>query len=218
MTYETLLKAAQTRNLDIFGAFHPEDEDLAPSGTKTLLLLGPHEPGFWPHVSAQSEFSDGLPDPLDRWSKRVVSDWARALGATPVYPSDGPPYPPFIRWALRSERAWSSPVAMLVHDRAGLFVSYRAAITLPQRIALPERNAANPCETCDTKPCVTACPVSAITEIQYDVPTCKTFLDTTEGKDCRFNGCGVRRACPISTTYGRLAEQSAFHMDAFHPQ
>lgn len=218
MTYQELLKAAQARQLDIFGAFHPEGEDLAPVGAKTLLLLGPHEPGFWPNVSSQPEFSDGNPDPMDRWSKRVVGDWAKTLSATPVYPSDGPPYPPFIRWALRSKRAWSSPVAMLVHDRAGLFVSYRAAIALPQRITLLDGHSANPCETCDTKPCVTACPVSAITEDQYDVQACKTFLSTAEGKDCRFNGCGVRRACPISATYGRLAEQSAFHMDAFHPQ
>jgi len=29
-------------------------------------------------------------------------------------------------------------------------------------------------------------------------------------------GCLVRRACPVSGGYARLAEQSAYHMGQFH--
>ncbi|MFV2051745.1 ferredoxin [Aliiroseovarius sp. YM-037] len=215
MTYTALEKAARDRALDIFGAFHPNAEDMVPGGTGAVLLLGPQEPGFWATFTASPEYQDSAPDPLDRWSKRVIGALASDLNATAVFPSDGPPYPPFYRWAVRSGRAWASPVTLLVQDRAGLMVSYRAALMLPERIDLPSSDPA-PCTTCNTKPCLTACPVGALTGDGYDLPACHAFLDTPKGSDCMTNGCAVRRACPVSQTYGRVPEQSAFHMKAFH--
>lgn len=214
MSYSALQSELNTLQLDIFGAFHPAADDAAPKGTKTLLMLGPHEPGFWPTFTASPEYNDGAPDPLDRWSKRVVTAWAITQNATALFPSDGPPYPPFIRWALRSGRAWASPVGPLVHDVAGLFVSYRATVALPVHIDLPVLGT-NPCTTCD-KPCQTACPVDAMTGT-YDVAACKSHLNTSAGKSCMETGCLVRSACPAGAKYGRLPQQSAFHMAAFNP-
>jgi hypothetical protein len=59
------------------------------------------------------------------------------LGAKALFPFTGPPWHPFIAWARRSGRAWESPVGFLVHDRAGLMVSYRGALALSHRIDLP---------------------------------------------------------------------------------
>ena len=216
MTYAALQSSLRALHLDIFGAFHPTPEDDTPAGTKTLLMLGPYEPGFWAQFSASAEFHDNKPDPLDRWSKRIVSPWADQLGATALFPSDGPPYAPFIDWALRSGRSWQSPVGLLVHDHAGLFVSFRAAIAFPLQLALPSRPG-NPCLTCKTRPCLSACPVDAQKSGGYDVPACKAFLDTTDGQACMETGCLVRNACPAGHGYGRLPEQSAFHMAAFNP-
>jgi len=214
MSYQALQSSLRALHLDIFGALYPAADDAAPDGTKTLLLLGPHEPGFWPHFSASPEYLDGTADPLDRWSKRVVTPWAKHLNATAIFPSDGPPYPPFIQWAKRSGRAWVSPVGLLVHDIAGLFVSFRAAVALPTHIILPMTGPC-PCTTCK-KPCQTACPVNAMTG-DYDVAGCKSYLNTPAGKLCMETGCLVRSACPAGANYGRLPQQSAFHMAAFNP-
>ncbi|MGB5557835.1 MAG: ferredoxin [Paracoccaceae bacterium] len=216
MDYDALRHLALTAALDIFGGFHPTPADDAPTDTETLLLLGPHEPGFWPHVSAAPEISDGLPNPLDRWSARIIAGLADKAGGRALFPFGGPPYQPFIAWALRSGRAWTSPVGLLVHDRAGLFVSYRGALALPYHVDLP-RPPPKPCDTCSGQPCRNACPVSALTDAGYDLDRCHAYLDTNRGKDCMAQGCAVRRACPVSAAYGRLAEQSAFHMKAFHP-
>ncbi len=203
---EALAPAPETVALSIFGALH--------DGGETVVLLGPHEPGFWATFTSSPEYTDGQPDPLDRWSKRVIGALASNWGGTALFPSDGPPYAPFPDWALASGQAWQSPVGMLVHARAGLMASYRGAVRVPDRLALPAR-AATPCASCP-KPCQGACPVSALSaNAPYDVSACKAYITTPEGEDCLKNGCLVRRVCPVSQSYGRLPEQSGFHMRSF---
>jgi hypothetical protein len=150
---------------------------------------------------------------LDRWSTRVIGDLAKHLNAQAFFPFGGPPHQPFVQWALASGRAHVSPVGLLVHDAAGLMVSYRGALGFGHRIELPEAPP-SPCETCETRPCLRACPVDAFGPGGYDVATCKADLDRREN-DCMARGCAVRRACPASRSYGRVEEQSAFHMRAF---
>lgn len=207
--------AARAVHLDVFGAFHPGAGDGAPEGTGTLVLLGPREPGFWAAVTAAPEWADGRADPLDRWSARVVGGLAVRFGARALFPFSGPPFLPFHAWALASGRAWESPVRLLVHERAGLMVSYRGALALPGRLALPDPPPAPPCRAC-ARPCLAACPVGALGAGSYDLPACHGFLDTVWGAECMAGGCAVRRACPVSRSYGRLPAQSAYHMGLFH--
>jgi ferredoxin len=200
--------------LEVLGGFAcgPEDAGL-PKGTRTLLLIGPAEPGFWAHLTARPEW-DGQPDPVDRWSRRVIGRIACDLGAKALFPFGGPPYHPFYQWALRSGQVWDSPVRLLVHARQGLMVSFRGALALQKAIDLPPPPP-RPCDGCPA-PCLTACPADALTGAGYDVPACHAFLDRPEGADCMTGGCLVRRACPVSQTYARLPEQSAYHMGQFH--
>lgn len=202
-----LLQSLANEHLFVSGLLH--------DGAETIVLLSPDEPGFWAHVTAQPEFSDGAADPLDRWSKRVILAMAEAMGGRALFPSDGPPYPPFFQWALRSGQAFSSPIALMVHLRMGLWASFRGALALPGHLPLP-KPAAPPCITC-VAPCTTACPVGALGPQGYDVAACHHFLDTESGKKCLSSGCLARRACPASQSYGRLEQQSAWHMRQFHP-
>jgi hypothetical protein len=184
-----------------------------PDGTGSLILLGPAEPGFWDMFTRTPEYQDGAPDPLDRWSARVIGRLAKTLRAQALFPFGGPPYQPFIQWALDSGRAHVSPVGLLVHDAAGLMVSYRGALGFVDVIAAPSPPPL-PCSTCTDKPCLAACPVDALGATGYDVPACKADLDRV-GNDCMASGCRVRRSCPVSQSHGRAEAQSAFHMRAF---
>jgi len=199
--------------LALLGAFHPAAGDGLPPGTGTLVLLGPDGPGFWACFRRSPEAGDAAADPLDRWSRRVVGRLADELGAVAHFPFGGPPWAPFIAWALRSGEAWSSPVGPLVHARLGLFVSYRGALAFRQRFPLgpPPSPPCGPCH----RPCLTACPVGALAGGGYDVAACHAFLDTAAGADCLDRGCAVRRACPVGATL-RSEAQSAFHMASFH--
>ncbi len=211
LDYATLSERVEAAHLQILGAFHPERaEDLG----ETLVLLGPLEPAFWGQFKASPEYGDGQADPMDRWSTRVIGALAQELNAAAHFPFGPPPYAPFIRWAVRSGRAWPSPAGLLVHDRAGLMVSYRGALALPWRLEVPPTGP-SPCAACETKPCLTACPVSALSPTEgYDVVDCHAWLEAET--DCMEGGCLARRACPVSQGFPRLAEQSAFHMAAFH--
>jgi hypothetical protein len=205
----------EPNHLSVMGGFLAQGDPALPQGTETLLLIGPAEPGFWPHLTEQPEWTSGDPDPIDRWSSRVIGAIAESIGAKALFPFGGPPWHPFYNWALRSGRAWDSPVRLLVHDQMGLFASYRGALAVRQPLILPPPPA-KPCESCRDKPCITACPAMALSDTGYDVPLCHSFLDSPNGDDCMNNGCVNRRACPVSQAYARLPEQSAYHMRQFH--
>lgn len=209
---EAIQERAGHHHLDIFGTLSARPSDGVGEGT--IILLGPREPGFWASLTSSPEWRDQAPDPVDRWSLRVISEIAQRAGGTPLFPF-GETLHPFMSWAIRSGRAWSSPVHLLVHDVAGLMVSFRGAILMPEQIP-PDSPRRSPCEACDDKPCLRACPVDALTADGYDTGACHTFLDTEPGQACMDLGCKVRRSCPISVTYGRMAAQSAFHMERFH--
>jgi len=112
-------------------------------------------------VRARRRTRDGFPDPLNRWSKRAI-DSIRRLDAAALYPFGGPPWHDFRRWALKAEAVYRSPLGLLIHPKWGLWHSYRGALALRQRFKLaPRESAANPCDVCRDRPCLSACPVSA---------------------------------------------------------
>ncbi len=194
-------------DLRVLGGFH--------EGGETILMLGPDEPnGFWARFCESPEARDGQPNPMDRWSKRVITALADQFGVQAVFPFGGPPYHPFFTWALQTQRIHQSPVKFLVHDEAGRWDSFRGALRLSTRIEQPAPPA-HPCEACVEKPCLTSCPVGAMSGDNYDVPACKSYLASDEGTTCMAAGCRVRATCPISQSWGRVDAQSAFHMAAF---
>lgn len=215
MRQAELEAAARARHLSLLGGFHPTPDDNVPSPCKTLILLGPDEPAFWPAFIQSPEYLDQKPDPIDRWSTRMITDWAKTVEGTALFPFGGAPFLPFFTWATRTGRIHASPINFLVHDTAGLFVSFRGALALPYHVEFTPPPP-NPCTSCATQPCRTACPVGALVPDGYDVAACKVYLNTPyEGSDCVEQGCAVRRACPVSQRFGRVAAQSAYHMRHF---
>lgn len=194
----------------------PPDPAFCPPKARALVLVGPMGgDAWWGRMTASPEWRDGAPDPVDRWSKRILGALAALWDGAALFPSDGPPYPPFLRWARESGALWSSPVGMLVHAEAGLWASFRGALALPFAVTLPASR--NPCLSCTAQPCTTACPVGALSATGYDTAACHAHLNTPQGADCRTQGCAARRACPAGAPHARLPEQSAYHMRQFHP-
>jgi hypothetical protein len=195
------------------GAFHPVEGE-APG--KTLVLVGFIGSENWAAFSGSPEAADGRPDPLDRWSTRVITAVAQSLGATPLFPFGGPRFLPFQRWAQRAEPVHPSPLGILIHPDWGLWHAYRGALAFAEHIDLPPPDCRpSPCNSCLARPCLTACPVGAFSPAGYDVPTCVGHISTSAGADCVTIGCRARRACPIGPQYRHIPEQAEFHQRAF---
>jgi len=207
-------QALARRGLAVAGAFHPAPVDSVQQGIGTLVLVGARGAAMWEVFRASPEAGDGDPDPLDRWSCRVLDAVAAELGARAFYPFGGPPWMPFQRWAARGEGAHPSPVGMQVSAARGLWISYRGALGFVGQLAIAEPNRANPCAGC-AAPCLTRCPVGAFAGGRYDVARCVAHITSPAGATCRTGGCLVRHACPAGNGKAPPAAQCAFHMEAF---
>ncbi|MEQ3679129.1 ferredoxin [Pseudophaeobacter sp.] len=216
--YADIAQAARAVGLQIYGALHPCERPVKGLSHGTLILLGCGA-AYWPIFTRSPEYLEARPDPVDRWSTRVIGSLAANLGATAHFPFGGPPYTPFVDWALASGRAFTSPSQMMVHDEVGMLISFRGALHFDQSFDIPPPPLAHsPCATCTTQPCLTSCPADAMAEGgPYDLAACHHHLETPAGVACMTQGCRARCACPLSQGAGRPIEQTAHHMRYFHP-
>lgn len=217
MTLGDIQQAVAAQGLAWRGAFHPGDGDLpANRQIGTLVLAGFIGRENWSSFAASPEAADGQPDPLDRWSRRVIGAIAQAVGASAIFPFDGPPWAPFQRWAQKAEPVYPSPLGMLIHPDWGLWHAWRGALAFRQRLDLPEpARRSSPCESCAGKPCLSACPVAAFKPDEYDVRVCVSHIDAAEGAGCMEQGCRARLACPVGARHRYGPDRAQFHMRAF---
>jgi hypothetical protein len=183
---------------------------------RTIVLAGMVGRGGWEAFAASPEAGDGLDDPLDRWSRRLIESVARELGAKALFPFGGPPFLPFQRWAQRAEPLNSSPIGLLIHPYYGLWHAYRGALGLSEELAVAEpAPVPSPCETCSGRWCLKTCPVGAFSEAGYDVAACAGHLRSAAGGDCMAEGCRARWACPVGAEHAYGPEEASFLMRAF---
>lgn len=184
--------------------------------TRQLILVGNAGSDIWRPFTASDEHGDGLPDPMDRWTRRIGEDLARQLGGRAIFPWEGPPYPPFLDWSRKTGQVFPSPVSMFVHRDYGLWHAYRFALALPRPLTgfEPARDEISPCLGCP-EPCLEACPVGAFSHGGYQVEKCADYLRKDEHSTCRAQGCEARRACPFGSSFGYEQDHARFHMTAF---
>ena len=219
--FDQLRTAAESVGLACRGGFHPEPADGVPpfapgTAVGTVVLLGFVGGDQWPAFARSPEYADSRPDPLDRWSRRLIDALGKRVGARSLYPSEGPPWLPFQRWATRAEAVYFSPLGLLVHVDWGLWHSYRGALALRERLSMPSRDPRpNPCNQCAAKPCLRTCPVGAVAPRSFDHHACVQHVLSRAGSDCLRAGCRARRSCPVGESHRVELPQSEFHMRAF---
>ena len=219
-SFDAICRRARSVGLAVRGAFHPKpgefDRQLAGMFAATIVLLGFTGSEQWEHFQHSPEANDGSPDPLDRWSRRVIGTLAGEFEASDVYPQGENHQLPFQRLASRSEPVHQSPIGLLIHPSWGLWHAYRGAIVFARRIDIPDfEPSMHPCEGCAAKPCLSTCPVGAFHPGSFDVQACTDHLHSAAGSACREGGCLARRSCPVGNEFRYTEEHMRFHMRAF---
>lgn len=182
-------------------------------GTGCLVLVGSVGSALW--QVAPSQFR-AVADPLDDWTQRVMDPLAAQWGAQVLYPFSGPPFYPFQRWLQRALGLHPSPTGLLMDPVYGLWHAVRAALILPMPwpgpspVVLP-----SPCESCRDRPCLSSCPVQAITPAGPVSDRCAAELTGPDRGGCVTAGCLARRACPVGPGQCYPPAQQAFHQQAF---
>jgi hypothetical protein len=220
MELATIEKALHEVGLLSRGGFHPHIDDNVPPlpdgrPAKTVVLAGNAGDSMWHRFQlAVQEEKEELS--LDQWTQRVLTAVARKLRAHACFPFSGPPYLPFQRWAQHAEPVAPSPIGPLIHPEYGLWHAYRGALAFAERIELPPPIAhATPCQSCPTRPCLSTCPVGALTPGHFNMLACLDHLGSEAGGECLHGGCLARRACPVGVKFQYPRPQAQFHQQAF---
>jgi hypothetical protein len=203
-----ILNAIRAASFTPLGWFSPTDLE----GVQFVILIGNAGPDMFRRFARERDIRTAS---MDEWTKAVVDPLAETLAAEAVYPFDVP-HRPFLTWARQAGAGHVSPLGLNIHGTYGLWHAYRAALLFPVAFDLPvNRAGAHPCESCATKPCLSACPVSAFDGTQYDVRRCGQHILSEAGADCISDGCKARLACPVGKAYQYHPLQIQFHMRAF---
>lgn len=220
----TFRKYIELANFRLLGRFAPEPADQVPDAapgrpTRALTLVGSLSDALFQPFRESPEAADGAPDPLDRYTRRVLSGIAEEAGLGIVFPFEGPPWHPFQRWALRTGGFSPSPMGVLAHREFGTWLGLRAAFLSAQPVEAPAlATSPGPCGTCLEKPCIAACPAGALSDslppAGYDVPRCLAHLRAEPDAACH-TGCLARRACPYGRAHAQSPDVAALHMAAF---
>jgi ferredoxin len=220
---DKLQAALSLYGLNLRGSFAPTPSDGLPplpngKPASSVWMVGVIGSDFWPHFKASTFYRDGLPDPLDRWSRALGEELAARFCGVALFPFDGPPYRPFQRWADRSEPTQPSRMLLRIHPDHGLWHAYRFALALPlapANASTPPYPAPDLCASCSGQPCLRACPVGAYTGETFLLDACASHLHSGRGEECMQRGCLARRACPVAPALRYTPEHAAFHMQAF---
>ena len=202
--------------------------ELCPQGQgaladKPAIMIGNSGGEMWEVLRLSPEFSDGLPNPMNRWTEREITALAHDIGVHAIFPFDEP-YWPFQRLARIATGIQPSPLGLLVHPRFGLWQALRSVLIFESDAEIVNQfnalegelnNLIHPCDSCEDKPCLTACPVGAFTGEELKVDLCFGHLDSGADPKCMTLGCRARDACPVGVEHRYDNAQVQFHMRSY---
>jgi epoxyqueuosine reductase QueG len=189
-------------------------------GARAALVVGSGGPAFFDRFAREAaEAHDGAPNPLDRFTMRVVNAAVADALARPVvahstyFPfTTSQPLIPFQRLGRAAGLGGPGPLGLQIHPVFGPWWAYRALVVVDRELP-PAPAPGDGCAGCDA-PCVTACPAGAVAVTGFDVPACHARRLSVDA--CRLS-CAARIACVRGPEHHYSDRQLAFHMAASMP-
>ncbi|MGD9831367.1 MAG: hypothetical protein AB7U92_01310 [Piscinibacter sp.] len=205
--FKSMLDEAGLNRQHIFDLARLPPDLLAPLGLgeheRQLILIGHAGRLLWERV--QKHATDPV-HPIDSYSIGVVEQWA-ALALPQarirfVYPKGLPADRHIGLQRLGTLAGWHHPSPFMVgiNARWGSWFAYRAAIIVDSELpASPVEDHGHPCVDCTAKPCIGACPASALDAGTMDMNACHRQR-LLEASPCAY-ACPARQACPVGVEH-----------------
>ncbi|MCZ6843165.1 MAG: hypothetical protein O7G32_10075 [SAR324 cluster bacterium] len=191
------------------GAYHPSYE--------CAVLLGTAGRRFWERFMAlQGSARDKEPNPMDRYTERVVEELLEGLRgadatAVAAYPFEHPRrIMPFLALLEGNSQLQFTPFGVGVDTEFGPWFAWRAVLLTVLPLPLSTLTGTSPCAACPA-PCVSACPAGVVAKERFDWQGCVSYR--VHEQPCR-STCLARMACPVGTEYRYGGEQMAYHYNA----
>lgn len=196
---------------------------LLPTG-RSAVLIGSGGRDFFERFVAETSGGDGAPNPLDRFTRRTVTEVVGAVMASApsgvayrvLFPfvgeSPGTPVIPFQRLGRAAGLGGPGPLALQIHPEFGPWWAYRALLLLDQELP-PTDPVGDGCAGCDA-PCVAACPAHAVQTTGFVLDACHDRRLAAAA--CR-ESCAARIRCVRGPQHRYSESQLAFFMRASMP-
>ncbi len=207
---------------DTYDALVPEGYRLGAAYTtvRSVLVIGNGGGAFWESFRAHAGRHPGFEaraHPLDDFTRSVIDEHAvPALAASGVhgivrFPFDDAVTPlSFVHLAEAAGLGSRSILGILVHPEFGPWMALRAAFLLerPVRAARPAAGF-DPCTSCAERPCIAACPGTAVSTSGWSVERCVTQRLAQPG-NCD-DACHARVACVYGHVHRYPPDELAYH-------
>lgn len=162
---------------------------------KQLILVGNGGRALWQAIQGEEVRST---DPIDDFSVREVKQWLAAQASGRRYEIVYPGERSIGLQSLGERAGWhfASPFMVGINERWGTWFAYRVAVLADTDFeATGPVSGESPCMACSSRPCVAACPGSAIENGGFNLARCVRYRLRTDSA-CRTT-CQARMACPV---------------------
>jgi epoxyqueuosine reductase len=190
------------------------------AGVRSIIVIGNGGGEMWRAFTAHAAKNPGWMDrdnPLDDFTRGIIESVAmtvRASGARciAVYPFvNGGATISFMDAAKLSGLAGPSIIGVVVHPTYGPWIAFRGALLTDAELDAPgPATAFDPCPSCATRSCISACPAGAVTfPGGWDIPRCLTHR-VEQQADCA-NRCHARVGCVLGPEHRYPDDELAYH-------
>ncbi len=180
-----------------------------------LILLGHGGRRLWDKLQT---FGMKTADPVDHYSLTITRQYIeRYLDNAPhliLYPLANYPVP-LTRLGELAGWSYPSPVGLGINPIYGLWFAYRVAFLVNSGRQLAASSqpqpAAHPCAACAGRPCIAACPASAVQPDprQFDISSCARYR--LQSQSACADRCLARLACPAAPEHRYSLAQIRYH-------
>ena len=191
-------------------------------GYRQLILIGHGGRALWEEVTKSGI---GGRDPIDDFTLRTIRQWMSECQPDSRYAILYPGLQPIALQRLGALAGWhhAAPFMVGIDGEWGTWYAYRAVMLADTHFApspavdrAPKTTGpwaqvplggVSPCAACQTKPCIAACPASAMADGAFSLQKCVAWRKQ-DGSTCALT-CLARVACPVGSDHRYCTEQLA---------